>query len=165
MCNVFNIDPFRKEEQPIRCPHCASSVIIRHGKYQREHPQELRLVDIQRYRCKSPDCPWKTFSVLPYPFMPIVRHFYKTLLSCHRLHNLQRKSQAYTARRLGLQRGVVKWMGSFCRRFISWLNQERRIAVWGPDPTENKAFSWMDFIRDFSQVFYPKRWRIYTPTQ
>jgi transposase-like protein len=165
MCNVFNFDSFRKIEHPIRCPHCASLAIIRHGKYQRGHPLESRLVAIQRYRCKSPDCPWKTFSLLPYPFLPIVRHFYKTLLRCHTILNRQRKTQAYTARWLGLQRGVVKWMGDFCRKFIPWLNLEKKIAVWGPDPGGKKATFWMDFIRDFSQVFYPKRWEKYSPTQ
>jgi transposase-like protein len=125
MRTVFNIDPFRKKERPIRCPHCASLAIIRHGKYQRGHPLKPTLVDIQRFRCKSPHCPWQTFSILPYPFLPIVRHFYTTLRSCHTLLNRQGISQAQTARRLGLTRGIIKRLSAFCSRFIPWVDQEK----------------------------------------
>jgi transposase-like protein len=165
MRTVFNIDPFRKKERPIRCPHCASLAIIRHGKYQRGHPLKPTLVDIQRFRCKSPHCPWQTFSILPYPFLPIVRHFYTTLRSCHTLLNRQGISQAQTARRLGLTRGIIKRLSAFCSRFIPWVDQEKRIADWGCDPEEIRVVLWPDFTRDMSQVFYPKRWRMYSPTQ
>ncbi len=165
MHNVFNFNLFRKKERPIRCPHCAGNVIIRHGKYQRSHPLEPGLVDIQRYRCKSPDCPWQTFSILPYPFLPIVRHFYTTLRSCHTLLKRQGISQAQTARRLGLSRGIIKRLGSFCSRFIPWVDREKKIAGWGSDPEANRIGLWSDFTRDMSHAFYPMRWRVYVPTQ
>lgn len=165
MFNVFEINQSGKKEFTVCCPHCASRLIIRYGFYQRAHPREEYEIAVQRYLCKSPECPWKTFSVLPYPFLPIIRHFYKTLLLCHCLLNGKQGSQAATARQLGVGRGIVKRLGVFCRRFIPWLNREKIIADWGPDPKDNPAVLWSHFTRDLSQAFYPKRWAEPLPTQ
>jgi hypothetical protein len=53
---------------------------IRSGTYRRAHPEQDITVRVQRYRCKVPFCPRVTFSVLRQPFLPIVRHFYQTIL-------------------------------------------------------------------------------------
>ncbi len=150
-----------KQERSVRCPHCATSLTSRYGKYQRAHPEEPEPVDIQRYRCKSPDCPWKTFSILPYPFLPVVRHFPKTLFFFHCLFNIDRKTQAQSARKLALKRGVVKRLVGFCHRFILWFNLEKNIAPWGPDPEEDPERFWTGYTRDFSQSLYPKRWEMF----
>jgi len=166
MSTLFEINHFGKLEYPLRCPHCATSMIIRYGTYLRSYPEEKsRQVAVQRYLCKQPNCPWKTFSILPYPFLPIVRHFYQTLLLCHCLCNVKNISQAATARQLHVTRGIVKRLGIFCRRFIPWLNHEKEFADWGPDPEGQSAALWPDFTRDFSQTFYPKRWSPPLPTQ
>lgn len=166
MSTLFEINHNSKQEYPLRCPHCASSIIIRHGTYLRSHPTEdAKQVAVQRYICKCPNCPWRTFSVLPYPFLPIARHFFQTLLLFHCLSDLQNKTQAAIARQLKVTRGVVKRLGIFCRRFIPWLNHEKEFAVWGPDPEGKSATLWPDFTRDFSQTFYPKMWSPPTPTQ
>jgi hypothetical protein len=158
MYSLFENNDSGKEEHPVRCPHCATSLTIRYGRYQRAHPEEPELVDVQRYRCKSPDCPWKTFSILPYPFLPIMRHFLKTVFFFHSLFNIDRKTQAHSAKQLGLTRGVIKRLARFCRRFIPWFNLEKNIAPWGPDPEANQERFWTDYTRDFSQALYPKRW-------
>jgi hypothetical protein len=150
-----------KEEQFVRCPHCATPLTIRYGRYQRNHPEEPEQVSVQRYRCKSPYCPWKTFSILPYPFLPIVRHFLQTLFFFHCLLNLNKKTQAHTARKLILTRGVVKQLATFCQRFIPWFNTEKHIAPWGPNPEADQIRFWIDFTRDFSQALYPKRWAMF----
>lgn len=165
MSTLFEIDQYSKQEHPVRCPHCATSFIIRHGTYLRAHPEEDVQVAVQRYLCKAPNCHWNTFSVLPYPFLPIIRHFYKTLLLCHCLCNVQLITQAPTARQLGVTRGIVKRLGIFCRRFIPWINHEKEFAEWGPDPEGKPVALWTDFTRDFSQAFYPKRWLAPLPTQ
>jgi len=165
MSNVFQINQPGKEEYSVCCPHCASKLTIRHGFYQRAHPMEDREIAVQRYLCKSPECPWKSFSLLPYPFLPIIRQYYKTLLLCHHLLYGKNRSQADTARQLGVDRGIVKRLGLFSRRFIPWLNRERTMADWGPDPEKNPAVLWPDFTRDVSQAFYPKRWTRPLPTQ
>ena len=158
MSSLFKNNASGKEERPVRCPHCATPLTIRYGKYQRAHPEESKLVDVQRYRCKSPSCHWKTFSILPYPFLPIVRHFLKPLLFFHFLFNVERKTQAHCARQLGLTRGVAKRLADFCHRFIPWFKLEKAIALWGPDPEVDYERFWTDYTRDFSQTLYPKRW-------
>lgn len=158
MNSLFENNDSGKEECSVRCPHCATPLTIRYGRYQRAHPEETELVNVQRYRCKAPDCPWKTFSILPYPFLPIVRHSLKTLFFFHCLFNIDRKTQALSARQLGLTRGVVKRLAGFCHRFIPWFNQEKNIALWGPDPEADQECFWTDYTRDFSQALYPKRW-------
>ena len=158
MHSLFENNGSGKEEHTVRCPHCATSLTIRYGRYQRAHPEESELVDVQRYRCNSPDCLWKTFSILPYPFLPIVRHFQKTIFFFHCFFNIDRNTQAHTARKLGLTRGVVKRLAGFCHRFIPWFNLEKNIALWGPDPEVGQERFWIDYTRDFSQSLYPKRW-------
>ncbi len=158
MSKVFDLVQSGKQEFPVHCPRCATTLIIRHGTYLRAHPEEPVQVAVQRYLCKSPLCPRKTFSVLPYPLLPMIRHFYKTLLLCHLLHSQRHRTQAATARQLGVTRGVVKRLSIFCRRLVPWLKHEQVIADWGPDPTANSGALWPDFCRDFSQAFYPKRW-------
>lgn len=165
MSTLFVIGQYGKLEYPLRCPHCATSVITRHGTYLRAHPYGKHShVAVQRYLCKCPDCAWKTFSILPYPFLPIVRHFYLSLFLGHFLHNIKNNSEAVIARQLGVTRGIVARLCIFCRRFIPWLNHEKEFADWGPDPQGKTAALWADFTRDFSQTFYPKRWSSRLPT-
>jgi len=150
-----------KEEHCVRCPHCATTLIVRHGTYQRAHPHEQELINVQRYRCKSPACPWKTFSILSYPFLPIMRHFQSTIFFFHALFNIGKKTQADTARKLGVTRGVIKRLDQFCHRFVPWFTQEKYIGAWGPDPETYPERFWMDYTRDFSQALYPKRWEMF----
>ncbi len=154
-----------KGEQPARCPHCATSLTIRYGNYQRAHPEKPILVDIQRYLCKFPDCQWKTFSVLPCPFLPFIRHFYHTILLCYVLCNTEKMIQAVIGRQLKLSRGVIKRLSTFSYRFYPWFNREKKIADWGPAPDTDPSRFWPDFNRDFSQSLYPKRWLPISPTQ
>jgi len=158
MYSLFEKEDSGKKELSVRCPHCATTLVIRYGRYQRAHPKEPVQVDVQRYRCKSPDCPWKTFSILPFPFLPIVRHFQETLFFFQRFFNIDKKTQAHCARKLRVTRGVAKRLASFCDRFIPWFDQEKNIALWGPDPETNQKRFWVDYTRDFSQALYPKRW-------
>lgn len=165
MPRLFENDQLGKQESPVRCPHCATTAIIRNGNYQRAHPEEDRCIDIQRYLCKSRNCPRKTFSILPYPFLPIIRHFYDTILLYHYLYNKQRIGQAATAWHLNVTRGRAKRLGVFCRRFLPWLKHEEKISDWGADLQENAVSCWGDFTQDFSQAFYPGRCPATLPTQ
>ena len=165
MCNLFQKGKSGKQEQQVCCPHCATTVTIRYGKYQRAHPEKPIQVDIQRYRCKSPECPWRTFSLLPYPFLPVLRHFYSTVLFCHLLCNTRKLTGSDGAKQLGLTRGAFKRLRYFCCKFIVWFDREKIIADWGVVSNIELSRFWPDFTRDFSQSFYPKRWRINPPTQ
>lgn len=153
--------PFSNKEPRIRCPICGKALFTRNGTYRRAHPEQGIEVRVQRYRCKVPFCPRVTFSVLRQPFLPIVRHFYQTILFCQSLFAESQLTQAEGARRLGVTRGVVKRLCALVARVIPWLDHEKKIAAWGPDPTIHPDQFWVDFTRDFSQSFYPWRcWKI-----
>jgi hypothetical protein len=134
---------------------------IRNGTYPRFDPERKVEARIQRYRCKVPRCPRVTFSVLPKPFLPIVRHFYQTILYCRSLFADGGLTQAEGARKLGVTRGVARRLLALAGQVIPWLDREKKIADWGPDPTARQGRFWNEFTRDFSQSFYPWRcWKI-----
>jgi len=150
MPTIPNPDISNKKEPRYRCSHCGSPVTIRYGTYPRAHPEQDILIRVKRFLCKSSECPRVTFSVLQHPFLPIVRHFYKTLLLCHIFAAKDQLTQAEIARRLGVTRGVARRLQNLVRQVIPWLQQEKKIAIWGDDP----ASYWQSFTRDFSQRFY-----------
>jgi len=155
--------PFSNKEPRVRCPLCGNFLIIRNGTYPRAHPEQEIEVRVQRYLCKVPDCPRVSFSVLRHPFLPIVRHFYQTILYCQSLFAEDCLTQAEGARRLEVDRGVVRRLCALVARVVPWLDHEKNIAAWGPDPTVQPDLDqcWADFTRDFSQSFYPWRcWKI-----
>lgn len=161
MITVAKFAAFNKNETHPRCPHCGTSLAIRYGTYPRAHPERGDPIRVPRFLCKSPECRRVTFSLLPPPLLPIVRHFYHTLLYCYALVIGDQSTQAEIAEQLKVTRGVAKRLHAFTQRFIPWWQQERKIAAWGDDPCS----SWPQFSRDFSQKFYPWRcWGI-APTQ
>ncbi|WP_153306667.1 transposase [Desulfogranum japonicum] len=165
MSKIFENDQFSKQELPIRCPQCAMRVTIRNGSYKRAHPEENCQIRIQRYLCKYQRCPRKTFSVQPYPLLPVLRHFYETVLLCHKLFTRQQMTLASMARHLNVTPGRAKRLGTFCHQFFHWLSHEQKVADWGAALQDNAAEHWVDFTRDFSRRFYPNRWPKALPTQ
>jgi hypothetical protein len=163
MISLLEIDNSRKQEPSICCPHCTTNCITHYGSYLRSRPKLSVLQRIPRFRCKSPTCPWKTFSVLPHPLLPIVRHFSETIRRC--MSSISKQSQARYTRIFGLSRGVVKRLVILGAKFLPWFDHEKKIVGWGPNPDAIPLLSWPDFIRDFSQSFYPKRWLMHAPTQ
>lgn len=163
MSNVFQKPKSSKKEPQINCPCCATSLTIRYGFYQRAHPFKEGQISIQRYRCNLPECPRKTFSVLPYPFLPILRHFYHTVLFCH--VSCSRLSQADGARKMKMHRGTYVRLRGFCDKFFSWFDREKKVANWNLQRDVITSCSWADFTRYFSQHFYPNRWRFLLPTE
>jgi len=164
MSRICKIAKTGKEEKPICCPYCASQLVIRNGTYPRAHPHTDEEVRIQRYLCKMPTCPCVTFSVVPFPFLRVVRHFFATVMYCNILYNVNNLNQAAVVRQLGVTRGVAKRLATFCDRFILWFDHERRFAEWGPAPETPPAISWPDFLRDFSHSMYPGKWPPSLPT-
>jgi hypothetical protein len=164
MSRICKITQTGKEEKRICCPHCASQLVIRYGTYPRAHPHKQEEVKIQRYLCKLGSCPKATFSVLPFPFLRVVRHFYSTVLYCNILCNVQNLSQATTAGELGVTRGVAKRLAMLCDRFLPWFNREKMFADWGPAPEAAPGIFWPDFLRDFSHGLYPGKWPPSLPT-
>lgn len=145
---------FANHEPQIRCPHCSSNAVIRNGAYFRYALGSTSLIRVQRYLCKSPLCPWRTFSVLPHLVLPVIRHSLSILFDCCQKCVIEQISQAAAARVMQMGRGVVRRLIDFSKQVLSWLNRECTIADWGQ---ELKRF-WPAFTRDFSQTFFPGRW-------
>lgn len=145
-----------KIKSPVRCPFCAMTLINRCGFYFRFHPEWGKLVKIQRYLCKAPNCPVITFSILPFPLLRIVQHSYQMV---EKVYNLKMEgiNQASACRATGLLRGVIKRLYEFSGRFFSWLRHEQSIADWGPCFEHDPCPIWPAFIRDFSHTFYPDK--------
>jgi hypothetical protein len=157
---LLKIDQSAKSVNQVRCSRCATTLIIRHGTYFRADPVRPTLVKIQRYLCKSPECPRRTFSVLPFPLLPIVRHTFGTHIIGYVLGNALRRPQSIVSGLLEITRGRTKRLSEFCREFIPWFYHEAKIADWGTNLLQDPARFWADFTRDFSQRFYPARWDV-----
>lgn len=142
-----------KKNNQVRCCHCSSTLTVRNGTYPRNNPLNDKEIRVQRYLCKSPRCPWQSFSALPAPILPVIRHAYETLFECYAMFKIG-MSQTAIARNLALKRGVVKRLKTVCQKFMTWFNREKIIADWRPGPLK----AWPDFTRDFSQYFFPERW-------
>lgn len=150
---IVRNDISAKENNQICCTHCSSTLVVRNGTYARNDPRTDKEIRVQRYLCKSPECPWKSFSIPPKFILPVIRHVYGTLLSCHAMVK-KGMPQAEIVRKLGVERGVAKRLKLFCRKFMAWFVREKTIANWGT----NLLRFWPDFTRDFSQSLYPGRW-------
>lgn len=150
---IVKNDASAKKNLHVRCCHCSSCLTVRNGTYPRNDPKNNTEIRVQRYLCKSPECPWQSFSVLPETVLPVIRHAYETLFDCYAMFK-KGMSQASIARGMDLNRGVVKRLKKICCKFIAWFNREKMIADWGLDPVK----AWPDFTRDFSQYFFPERW-------
>ena len=165
MNNTLNNQTFSSKLKQWRCcPFCSMPLIICSGFYDRYHPERGEPVKIQRYQCKAPECPVKTFSILPYPLLRIVRHTAKKIRQVYKLA-MAGVNQASISRILGLSRGVVKRLMEFSGRFFPWLAREQGIADWGPDLNKDPCKVWPLFIRDFSHAFYPQRYGKFPSTQ
>ena len=127
-----------KQNHSVRCCHCSSPLIACNGTYPRNDPQSDRQIRVQRYLCKSPKCPWKSFSLLPPPILPVIRHTYKTLFDSYSMFE-RGMSQAIIAKQLGIKRGVAKRLETVCRKFMAWFKTEKPIAAWGTDPLRVRA--------------------------
>ena len=131
MNKLFEPNEFDKKKPQIVCPCCSRSLFTRSGTYLRAHPEKPGQVKIQQYLCKSPDCPTKTFSVLEYPFLRIIRHFYPSVERCCFLCTVTTMNQACVARKMTLTQGIVKRLKDFDHRLFPWIDHEKNIADWG----------------------------------
>ena len=70
---IVKNDASAKKNLHVLCCHCSSSLTVRNGTYPRNDPKNNTEIRVQRYLCKSPECPWKSFSVLPELVLPVIR--------------------------------------------------------------------------------------------
>ncbi|MCL6430583.1 MAG: transposase [Anaerolineae bacterium] len=105
--------------EQVRCPHCGSDRVGRKGLKPRvrkyvDQQGQVRSVEVYRYRCHNPACPYGSFTVLPPGLLPYSRRS----LEVHVLA-LQMYAWGYsTYRRTGQALGVAsitayRWVSAF----------------------------------------------------
>ena len=72
--NLLLYDENSNPKSDIRCPLCGEQYrICRNGHYWRYRYEGNDRVAVQRYGCRNPGCPRKTFSIPPHPLLPLCR--------------------------------------------------------------------------------------------
>jgi transposase-like protein len=144
----------RKNSNPIICcPYCGNRhTFIKWGFYHR-YLFDDSLITIQRYRCDNDLCPRKTFSVLPHPFLRIVRASLCMLMYILSLHE---HGHCIV--------GIARQTGNTWTRIQRWIHKAVSIRDWisqeyfDAAPCLSSDSKWTGFIRDFSWAFYPARY-------
>lgn len=147
----------RKIAPLVRCPHCGRYYcIILYGYYRRSrYDKNIEGMQVQRYLCKNPDCPCKTFSQLPHPYLPVARIPLCVLMDLYRLHVVENKTIARCARRFGHGWNTIKRAIALARRLIDFAGRELaagQMSLWPCLPGR-----WPEFTRAFSYAFLPAR--------
>ena len=107
-------------------------------------------VNIQRYRCDNVLCPRKTFSILPYAFLPITR-----ASVCMFLYILKMYKQGSTIA------AIARHTGSNWPRMQRWIAKALSIQKWLRQEYDNALHCvsqhrcWASFTRAFSWAFCP----------
>ena len=139
---------------PVQCSGCGDCYRhTRHGTYERFLPDSSERVEVQRYRCRNPDCPCATFSILPFPCLRYKRHTLATFgqvaveaatTSVARLARLYRKG--WSAMRRMIRASQQVW---------SCFQSERGHQPWGPCPCRDPARFWTSFTQALSYATVP----------
>ncbi len=136
-----------------RCPRCAERYrIIRHGHYWRNDFDSTQgRLAVQRYCCHNPNCPRKTFSVLPPALLPYYRIPLPILLQIYTRHHAQGLSVSQCARRSNTGWNTAKRGLGLMRRILNMIRGELTACALPPTPSEPGV--WQAFIRAFSYAF------------
>lgn len=136
------------------CPQCGERrLVIKWGHYHRYLFDGDKACAIQRFRCLNRHCSRFTFSVLPHPFLPVLRVplcFLLALLSLHQKGH----SIACLARAAGKRWAVIRRCLTVACRVKAFLNNE--FADIG-SPCLQPAMVWTAFVQRFSWAFFPNR--------
>jgi hypothetical protein len=139
------------------CPVCHSAKgHICWGHYWRYRPGTDQCEAIQRLLCKNDECPRKTFSILPHPFLRIVRFTLCSLLAILAMFEAG-ETVSELARQSGVARSTIRRTVAFACRLKAWMDRESQTAPWAPSPCLCPKRLWPSFVRAFSWAFYPAR--------
>lgn len=145
-----------KGRQEIKCPECGERVRIwGHGSYGRYALCGANRVGVPRFRCLQPRCPRKTFSILPFPFLRIVRHSLCTLMVLAMMFSQAQKSKSAWARELAIERRSLDRALAKGTEVMAWFEREATVARWGRWPPHRPDPNWTAFTQAFSHHFYP----------
>ena len=121
---IRNNHPLKKESE-IFCPHCHSTVVWKHGTYDRkwfhalfERGSSIRVV--QRYRCCEIPCPCKTFTIQAEEILPYCRFRIPDLCALHPYFE-SAESLHSLSRTLDLSRPVLKRLRTLLQHTTMFL--------------------------------------------
>lgn len=136
------------------CPQCGERrLVIKWGCYHRYLFDGDETAAIQRFRCLNRHCSRFTFSVLPHPFLPVLRMPLCFLLALLSLHQ-KGCSIARLARESGKRWAVIRRCLTVACRVKAFLNNE--FADIG-SPCLQPTIVWTAFAQRFSWAFFPNR--------
>ena len=145
-----------KTSQEVKCPECGErDRIWGHGSYQRYALAASHQVAVPRFRCLQPRCPRNTFSILPFPFLRVVRHSLCTLMVLAVMFSQAQKSKSAWARELAIGRRSLHRALAKATAVRVWFEREVTVALWGRWPPHRPASHWTAFTQAFSHRFYP----------
>jgi len=148
------------------CPVCGERLMwIKYGFYPRYIFSSRKNILIQRYLCLNKKCQRRTFSILPYPMLPILRVSVFFLLAILSRHEENGENTSCLARESGMGWGVMRRMLQAAEKVRIWLRKEGYLHCFGSDPCRSRPIGWAGFIREFSWAIYPARFAISSPTQ
>jgi hypothetical protein len=140
---------------PVQCPACGSRAgHTKHGFYARYAVDGEHLVLVPRYRCHNRACPKVTFSILPFPFLPWIRHRLCFLLWLVQTV-MEGKSLRATSVTQHRTRGVIRRAIKRGRQVLAWFSKERHRSRWGPNPWRSPTAHWTAFTQGFSCAVFP----------
>ena len=145
-----------KMNHEIKCPECGERVRIwGHGSYGRFALAGTYQVAVPRFRCLEQRCLRRTFSILPFPFLRVVRHSLCTLMVLAMIILKGEKSKSALARELKVGRRSLNRAYAKGIEVMEWFERESTFACWGRWPPHRPQSSWTAFTQAFSHRFYP----------
>jgi hypothetical protein len=138
------------------CPLCHEHRrIVRYGRYWRYFYESHERMAVQRYACRNPACPRRTFSVLPHAYLPMLRIPLCLQLELYRRHVVDCQSINRLARALHHGWNTIRRAVDLARRLLDWCRRE--ITAEAMDPWPCRPVRWPAFCRAFSYAFMPAR--------
>jgi len=139
------------------CPVCGERYrITRHGFYFRSPPDNGgEYIAVQRYCCRCPDCPRRTFSIPPADFLPFSRIPLSQMLMVWLRHINGGQSIQRCAAYLSTGWNTAKRALRTVRKMIGLVRKEIPRGTLPKKP--DRPGAWQTFTRIFSYAFFPHR--------
>jgi len=169
LMNILDVGTLLAKENIIGevvCPVCGERIEwIRYGYYTRYLFSGEERIDIQRYLCQNPKCPRRTFSLLPYPLLPILRVSLCFILVILAKYEGGEGNIGTLGRASGKKWGVIRRGVTRARQVRQWVKNEWADLFLETSTHIRQAMYWNEIIRSFSWAIFPVRFGKSPPTQ
>lgn len=140
----------------IRCPLCGEKRRIRcNGHYKRYQFESSDRIAVQRYDCRNPSCPRRTFSIPPHPYLPMCRIPLCMLMAVLIKYREEKYNISRCARWLNRSWDTAKRILTSASRLLKWFVHESHTGAIPLIPCLDHT--WPAFTRAYSYAFFPAR--------